>query len=153
MSVTYYVVGLDGQRYGPADMATLQKWALEGRVLPTMMLEEAGTGAVIPATGCPGLFPTAPQFTSNYPRTGVLYTPRADPASPWIAAILGVLLIGLGQAYNRQYVKGLVLFFAAVFGACACLPIAPILWVYGIVDAVMICQRANRGEPIGPWTC
>ena len=66
---------------------------------------------------------------------------------PWLAAVLS-LICGLGQFYNGQVVKGLVL----LFGAAACVAaivllesslatvIAPLWWVYAIVDA----YRAGR---------
>ena len=40
----YYVVDSSGQRYGPADMTTLQAWAREGRVTGASVLEVEGTG-------------------------------------------------------------------------------------------------------------
>ncbi len=40
----YYVVDPSGQKYGPADIATLQTWAREGRVTGHTVLEVQGTG-------------------------------------------------------------------------------------------------------------
>ena len=52
---TYVVHGSDGQLYGPADVATLNQWALEGRVLATTILIESGTNRQIAAKDLPGL--------------------------------------------------------------------------------------------------
>ena len=52
---TYVVHGSDGQLYGPADVATLNQWALEGRVLATTILIESGTNRQIAARDLAGL--------------------------------------------------------------------------------------------------
>ncbi|GJQ27510.1 MAG: hypothetical protein HBSAPP02_25420 [Phycisphaerae bacterium] len=41
--VYYYVIGNDGQRYGPADVDSLVQWAREGRLIPETVLVESGT--------------------------------------------------------------------------------------------------------------
>lgn len=58
----YYVIAQDGQRYGPVDLATLNQWTLDNRVVPTTTLEgqdgqrlqaSAVPGIVFPAGGAP----------------------------------------------------------------------------------------------------
>ncbi len=64
---------------------------------------------------------------------------------PWLAATLS-LLCGLGQLYNGQTVKGLVLI---VLGSVALttihLPIVqllmPAVWLYAIIDAYLVARR------------
>ncbi len=41
--VYYFVIGSDGNRYGPADVDTLVVWTREGRIVPGTMLIERGT--------------------------------------------------------------------------------------------------------------
>lgn len=41
--VYYFVIGSDGNRYGPADVDTLVEWTREGRIVPGTMLIERGT--------------------------------------------------------------------------------------------------------------
>lgn len=41
--VYYFVIGNDGQRYGPADVDSLVQWAREGRLIPETILVESGT--------------------------------------------------------------------------------------------------------------
>ena len=36
----YFVIGANGELYGPADIATLNQWIAEGRLTPTSMLQE-----------------------------------------------------------------------------------------------------------------
>lgn len=69
---------------------------------------------------------------------------------PWLAAALS-LLCGLGQLYNGQIVKGLVLI---ALGAAAVmswnLPLGkfllPIVWLYAILDAYFVARRADSGR-------
>jgi TM2 domain-containing membrane protein YozV len=69
------------------------------------------------------------------------------PLRPWLAATLS-LFCGLGQLYNGQVVKGIVLL---VLGAAALLSLqlslgkimVPLLWMYAIVDAYMVARRTG----------
>ena len=68
---------------------------------------------------------------------------------PWLAATLS-LVCGLGQLYNGQVVKGVILMLlatAAVLGFRS--PIGqvmiPVLWLYAIVDAYRVARRAPSG--------
>lgn len=77
MASRYYVVGEDGQRYGPADLATLNRWIRERRLLPSMHLVEESTGLTVLAGMVAGLdfnpgFDSAPRATSlgGYPTPG-----------------------------------------------------------------------------------
>jgi TM2 domain-containing membrane protein YozV len=64
---------------------------------------------------------------------------------PWLAAILS-LICGLGQLYNGQIVKGVVLL---VCGIAAVVTwqfllgkiLAPCLWLYAISDAYLVARR------------
>lgn len=47
--VYYFVIGEDGNRYGPADIDTLVEWARQGRVLDSTTLIERGTERELPA--------------------------------------------------------------------------------------------------------
>lgn len=67
---------------------------------------------------------------------------------PWLAAALS-LICGLGQFYNGQVVKGVVLLggATAIIAAIAVLhsslatAIAPLWWAYAIVDAYRVGRR------------
>jgi hypothetical protein len=59
----YYVIAQDGNRYGPADIPTLQQWVREGRIAPNTTLEDEVTGTQIRASLLPELshlFPSQP---------------------------------------------------------------------------------------------
>ncbi len=39
-----YVIGEDGQKYGPASELTIQQWVVEGRIIESTVLEDRATG-------------------------------------------------------------------------------------------------------------
>lgn len=77
----YYVM-VDGQRYGPADVATLNAWAQEGRLSPTTEVEDGTTGARLSAASIPGImFPTS----APSPGAGPTMSPPRDPGPGFTA--------------------------------------------------------------------
>lgn len=65
----YFVLAEDGQVYGPADIPTLNQWILEGRLLPTTLLQPEGTTLKIAASTVQGLvFPTGHNFAAFTPQ-------------------------------------------------------------------------------------
>jgi TM2 domain-containing membrane protein YozV len=70
---------------------------------------------------------------------------------PWFAAALS-LLCGLGQFYNGQYTKGLVLLALGVVALVGWqfLPakmLAPIVWIYAVADAYLVARRTSVPTP------
>lgn len=64
----YYVIAHDGNRYGPADIPTLQQWIQQNRILPSTMLENAETGQQLPASAISDLqFATQPVTPTTTP--------------------------------------------------------------------------------------
>lgn len=57
--------------------------------------------------------------------------------SPVLALILSIIIGGLGQVYNGQIGKGLLIFFTTWL-------IIP--WIYGIIDAYRTAKKINSGE-------
>jgi len=56
----YYVLGDLGQKYGPADLLTLNQWVIEGRVVSHTILEDESSGGKIVASSISDLrFPEA----------------------------------------------------------------------------------------------
>ncbi|MDI6792870.1 MAG: zinc ribbon domain-containing protein [bacterium] len=99
-------------------------------------------------------------------------SPRKQPQkSPWLAAVLSLVWIGLGQLYLSRYFKGLALMvlflissvFAASLAALAALGkvkggvpvfvltlVAGALWLYSIIDAYLTAKQINEGEEFEP---
>ena len=78
----YFVIGSDGNRYGPADVATLNGWIREGRLTPQSLLEEEGSGMRLAASGIPSL-----SFGSSAPVVAGSMIPPAPqvPITPYSA--------------------------------------------------------------------
>jgi hypothetical protein len=101
-ATTYYVLGQDGHRYGPADVATLTQWAYDGRVLPTTLLEDAGSGARMPASAVAGITfgpqamspPPTPgpgQYGGGYSQPQAGNDGSGDVTAAWILGAIGFI--------------------------------------------------------------
>jgi len=71
--------------------------------------------------------------------------------NPVLAAILSFLIVGVGQVYNGQVVKGIVLFVAAIISAMLWfigigIILSIIIWLFAIYDAYTTAIKINEGE-------
>jgi TM2 domain-containing membrane protein YozV len=75
--------------------------------------------------------------------------PSDPPKNPIIAAILSLLLGGIGQLYLGQQKKGIILIVAwIVTWIIPCVgPI--IISILGAIDAYMLADKLQKGETIG----
>ncbi len=97
------------------------------------------------------------------PKCGVRVAPPPPPQAPQppqynsekknegLAAILSFLFIGLGQIYNGQIGKGIVMLVVGVVFAMMIIiligiPLYLVLWVYGIYDAYNTAKQINAGQ-------
>ncbi|MDD4182471.1 MAG: DUF5683 domain-containing protein [Candidatus Omnitrophica bacterium] len=64
-------------------------------------------------------------------------TAKKEEHSPALAAILSFIIAGLGQMYNGQVWKGLLIFITSLLF---------IPWIIGIFDAYFVAKKINRGE-------
>jgi hypothetical protein len=63
---SYFVIGPDASKYGPADVPTLSSWATENRLTSATEVEDAATGVRMTAAQIPGIvFPQATATTSS----------------------------------------------------------------------------------------
>ncbi len=115
--MNYFVIGSDGQKYGPADVATLNEWAQQNRLFRDSMLEDAATGARVQASTVAGI-----NFPAVAPNAGYAQAPTYQPGfvagddgskemrSAWISCAFAFFccpLIGgiLGIVYSIQAQK------------------------------------------------
>lgn len=163
MGAMYSVVGSDGQVYGPVDMATLQAWIAEGRIVETTELVDPIDGSRLPAGSAPalmGLFPApgsyprpvAPSPYAGYPHPQAYVGP---PRSKLVALLLAIFLGGFGvhRFYLGQAALGasmLALFFLG-FVSCGITWIP--LGIWSLVDVILIAVgnvRDSNNQPLGP---
>ena len=108
---------------------------------PTGMVATAGTG-VAPAQQIP-----AQQIASQQ----IIVVAEK---SPGLAAVLSFFWAGLGQIYNGEITKGIVLIVAYVV-SCVLIALVigfittPILWIYGMVDAYRTAEKFNAALRAG----
>src|SRR4051812_21395906 len=85
----YYVIGPDGNKYGPADVNALKGWVAENRLGPTSMVEDFNTGQRMQASQIPGLFGDAPQ--PGAPQMGAptmgSAAPGGAPSQPYVPGV------------------------------------------------------------------
>ncbi|MFA5338300.1 MAG: DUF5683 domain-containing protein, partial [Candidatus Omnitrophota bacterium] len=66
-------------------------------------------------------------------------TVKKEEHSPALAAILSFIIAGLGQMYNGQVWKGLIIFITSLL---------VIPWIIGIFDAYFVAKKISSGEII-----
>jgi TM2 domain-containing membrane protein YozV len=69
--------------------------------------------------------------------------------NPGIAAVLSVFWTGVGQIYNGQIMKGLILIVVQMINAALMFVLIgfityPLVWIWGIYDAYKTADRMNR---------
>lgn len=82
---------------------------------------------------------------------------------PLLSLVLSLLLPGLGQIYNRQIKKGIILLVITVASVVLiimtmwiligfCFMIVPVvLWLFGMYDAYTEARNINKGKPSKDW--
>jgi TM2 domain-containing membrane protein YozV len=66
--------------------------------------------------------------------------------SPGIAAILSLILTGLGQVYNGDFTRGALFLIGTFVGMLFFIIPGVIVWIYQIYDAYSTAKKMNAGE-------
>lgn len=88
----FFIIGENGEKFGPADLATLNQWIGDGRVLPTTTVERSSDGVRGLASQVPGL-------NFGPPSSAVMDVP---PAGYGAAPSGSIPTAGMQTAYPRQ---------------------------------------------------
>lgn len=83
-TLQYFVIHPNGQKYGPADIATLNQWIVENRLSPTTEVEDAATMQRLQASSVPGLNFGA--VSSPYQQATGVQNPYATPGNPAVGS-------------------------------------------------------------------
>lgn len=70
---------------------------------------------------------------------------REKKKNPAIAAGLSLLFNGLGQAYNGQFVRGVLVLLGSLLGLFVMIVPGVAIWAWGVYDAWATAQRMNEG--------
>lgn len=142
----FYVIGADGQQYGPIDEATLKAWIGEGRVGPGSLSFKTGESQWIPMTSRPefaGAFPPAGSMPPGVMAMAVPPGPRDPNAKDWLVAILLSVFLGT-FGVDRFYMGyvGLGILKLVTMGGCG---------IWWLVDLILIATgqlRDSDGRPL-----
>lgn len=96
--------------------------------------------------------PPPPVYYQPPPRP--VDTIQVAPGSHSVATsvIFSLLLIGAGQMVNKQVLKGVTLLLGAIFLAIPTHGFSfPVAFIVGLIDAIQIANRLNRGEVVTTW--
>lgn len=87
--------------------------------------------------------------------------PKSPPTEPIIAALLSVVIPGLGQIIAGQTTKGIVVLIVSLFAftvlfvggviiifPCCLIPFVPIV---PALDAFLIAKKLQEGKSVGEW--
>jgi TM2 domain-containing membrane protein YozV len=76
--------------------------------------------------------------------------PSDPPKNPIVAAILSFFLLGgVGQLYLGQQKKGIILIVIWILGWCTGGIVTFIVSIVGAIDAFVMADKLQKGEPIG----
>lgn len=107
---------------------------------------------------CQGCGKPTAQSTAMVSGTGVASAPApqqqvvvVNQKNPGIAAVLSFFWSGLGQIYNGEIGKGILLLILFVVSAMLIWVVigfitTPILWVYGMIDAYKTAEKINAAQ-------
>ncbi|MDV2481087.1 hypothetical protein F8E02_03490 [Methanoculleus sp. Wushi-C6] len=68
-----------------------------------------------------------------------------ESKDPRFSALLSIVFAGLGQVYNGQFARGLVILAGTLVGALGFAPAGAAIWLYGTYDAYATARRMNEG--------
>lgn len=90
-----------------------------------------------------------PRMRIDYPPSGMAARRYAAGRSPFLAFVLSGLIVGVGQFYNGDVKKGLLMFFIAFVCGLATILLAGIgWWVVAIWSAIDAYQVASGKSPL-----
>ncbi len=168
---------LDGQSWGPYDGHALKGYLAEGRIGPETSVARVGESEwgllsndrvlrdlLRQPTGIPG----APACTTGTVSTGnggtivqihqhapppiaayAAATGDIGPKSPGLALFLSFLFSGLGQFYNGQFAKGIVMLILTILLWLVFL--GWIIWIWSMIDAYGGAKRLNIAANANLW--
>jgi TM2 domain-containing membrane protein YozV len=89
--------------------------------------------------------PTGPQTQQPMQQQPMQGYMRVDRKKPWLAALIGILIVGFGHFYLGEWLKGIALIIVTIIVSIATAFIAaPIFWIISCVWAYYDAKAYNR---------
>ena len=136
----YYVIGTDGNQYGPVDEATLRAWIAEGRVTGTSLSFKTGETLWSPIMDRPEFTAlAAPPAPGSFAGASPAPAPQPfDPNAPkdWLTALLLSIFLGT-LGVDRFYLgqTGLGIGKLVTIGGCG---------VWWLIDVILIATGSAK---------
>jgi len=73
--------------------------------------------------------------------------PSTPPKSAILAAVISLIIPGVGQMYLGQMTKGIIILAASIL--LSCIGVGFVVWIVGVVDAYLIGQKLEQGQSVG----
>jgi TM2 domain-containing membrane protein YozV len=113
---------------------------------------ENAAGARFCAKCGTALATTAPAPAAPEPITTVRTSSPAAVAAvsptgkqPWLALVLSLVIVGVGQLYNNDWKKALAMFVGAILGIYLTAGIATFaIWIWSMVDAYRVASGSGK---------
>ncbi len=68
-----------------------------------------------------------------------------ESKNPGFSALLSLVFVGLGQAYNGQFLRGVLILVGTLLWGIYFAPAGAAVWLYGACDAYATARRMNGG--------
>ncbi|KMO12172.1 GYF domain-containing protein [Methylobacterium platani] len=151
----------EGQTYGPYSGHQIKDYARDGRVMASSTVMAVGSERWVAAADEPRLAaifreaarPAPPRVTAEAGATVVQVTNQITPAafagdielsggkSPGIALVLSLVICGIGQMYNGQVAKGILMLLGSILLWLVML--GWIVWIWSMIDAYQTAKAIN----------
>ena len=155
-------IATDGKVYGPYSGHDIEKFITEGRVTSLTNVARVGSekwqragddrtlgalfGTNLPAakasrTVQAGEGSAVVQINNVYPDPALMMGSEMGPKSPGIALLLSLLIPGVGQMYNSQVAKGILMLIGWILLWFVWL--GWVIWIWAMIDAYQEAKHLN----------